>query len=190
MNAVSASDRVGERERFAGRIVVHTNRVSLPGFFGLVLLLATALLAGCSTRTVCFGGAAIDDVKEAYAELFRQKPMTTAQKEEMRPWIKMADGIGETIGQAERSAGIWRDYKDTGWRGNRYEKAYSRWWLIFPLESNSEFATVLEVEGGVEFKLEISPANEAKLNERMENMRNNLRQLGWSGPDPLSSTGK
>ena len=140
---------------------------------------------GCSTETVHFDGLAPERVQTAYEHIFHPPPPPPRERSSHRSGSGLRildfDSFGTALGQAMaglgrdlRSKGVWGTSSEQRWRKGRYKRTSSTWWLIFPVQLKSETATVRETQGGVEFRLEISPPNETLLKKRLGQVRANL----------------
>ena len=101
--------------------------------------------------------------------------------------------VGEALDRIElieRLFGFWSASIEEPWQDGRYKREYSSWWLLIPLHIDSEIATVRQTEPGVEFTLELYPADETSFEERFDQLRKDLGiEPGERGPNPLRSIG-
>lgn len=161
----------------------------------VIAALSLALLAGCVARTVHFDDVSLDQVQTAYEHIFHPPPPppTPAANGGLVSEIfgssvlSFSPGDFSEVGEAldtieliERLFGFWSASIEESWQDGRYKREYSSWWLLIPLHIDSEIATVRQTETGVEFTLELYPADEASFEERFDQLRKNL----GIGPGP------
>ena len=150
---------------------------------------ATAGLCGCSAKTAYFHGQPLEQVQGAYEHIFHPPPpppppRTESAGSSRRGWLgrlfefdlNLSD-LAAKLDSMERSSrllGFWFTSSERRWKGNRYESSNVWWWLIFPLKVNSEKATVQQTESGTELRIEIYPRDDALLERRFQQVRENL----------------
>jgi len=133
---------------------------------------------------VHFEGRTFDQVQTAYEHIFHPPP-PPPRKYSTRSggsgWFDFNldfssgdwSGLGEAY-QIRRCLGIWDNFTEQRWKHNRYERCRSTWWLIIPVEIDSEKATVKQVDNGVDLTIEVYPANDKLLEKRFMQVRKNL----------------
>jgi len=151
----------------------------------IVIVCMTAMLYGCSSKTVHFEGRTIEEIQIAYDQIFYPPPLPARKHSSPNRGSGMFDFNLDFSG-ADWSAlsdlhrarqcllGIWDTSSEQRWKNNRYERCYSTWWLIIPVEIDSEKATVKQVDNGVDLTIEFYPANDDNLEGRFMQVRNNL----------------
>lgn len=149
-----------------------------------VFALPVALLAGCSAKTVCFEGHTTSQVQQAYEHVFHPPPPPPrpSSSRSSSGWFDFDfrfdfSGLGESLAKLERirrCLGIWSTSSERRWAKDRYERSDSTWWLLIPVEINSETAVTEAVDNGTNLRIAIYPANEPLLQQRFRQVQDNL----------------